>query len=71
MPRVRRMDGSSADTGAVEAQAVCEPAPFQHVRNPNKDWPFFFSYKEEKVFVNRARRTTKAQAARMVEDALL
>ncbi len=71
MPRVRCLDGSPIDTGAVEAQAVCEPAPFQHVRNPDKTWPFLFSYKKEKVFINRARRTTKAQAARMVEDALL
>ena len=71
MPRVRRVDGSSADTGAVEAQAVCEPAPFQHRRNPDKTWPFLFSYKEEAVYINRARRTTKADATRMVEDALL
>jgi hypothetical protein len=70
MSRMRCVDGSSADTGAVEAQAVCEPASFQHRRNPDKTWPFLFSYKEDKVFVNRARRTTKADATRMVEDAL-
>jgi len=70
MPNVRSMDRSPIDTGAVEAQAVCEPAPFQHRRNPDKTWPFLFSYKEDKVFVNRARRTTKADATRMVEDAL-
>ena len=71
MPNVRSMDRSSVDTWPLEAQAVREHAPFQHVRNPDKDWPFFFSYKKEKVLINRARRTTKAQAARMVEDALL
>jgi hypothetical protein len=71
MSDMQCLDGSPIDTGAVEAQAVCEPAPFQHRRNPDKTWPFLFSYKEEAVYINRARRTTKAQAARMVEDALL
>ena len=70
MSDMQCVDGSPIDTGAVEAQAVCERSPFQHRRNPDKTWPFLFSYKEDKVFVNRARRTTKADATRMVEDAL-
>jgi len=71
MPRVRSVDGGGAQAQCLEAQAVYERSPLQHRRNPDKTWPFLFSYKEDKVFVNRARRTTKAQAARMVEDALL
>ena len=70
MSRMQCLDGSPRDTWSLEAQAVCEPASFQHARNPNKDWPFLFSYKEEAVYINRARRTTKADATRMVEDAL-
>jgi hypothetical protein len=70
MSDMQCLDGSLGDTWPLEAQAVCEPAPFQHRRNPDKTWPFLFSYQEDKVFVNRARRTTKADATRMVEDAL-
>jgi len=71
MSDMQCLDGSSADTGAVEAQAVCERSSLQHRRNPDKTWPFLFSYKEETVYINRTRRTTKADATRMVEDALL
>jgi hypothetical protein len=70
MSDMQRLDGSLGDTWPLEAQAVCERSPLQHRRNPDKTWPFLFSYKEEAVYINRARRTTKADATRMVEDAL-
>jgi hypothetical protein len=71
MPRVRNMDGGGIHAQCLEAQAVCERSSLQHRRNPDKTWPFLFSYKEETVYINRTRRTTKADATRMVEDALL
>jgi hypothetical protein len=71
MSRMRSVDGSGIHAQCLEAQAVCERSPLQHRRNPDKTWPFLFSYKGEAVYINRAKRTTKAQAARMVEDALL
>jgi len=63
MPRVRSVDGSPGDTWSLEAQAVREPAPFQHARNPNKDWPFLFSYQEGRVLVNKAQPKSKYQEA--------
>ena len=70
MPRMRSLDGGGIQAQCLEEAGVCERPPFQHRRNPDQTWPFLFSYKEEEVLINRARRTTKADATRMVEDAL-
>jgi len=71
MSDMQCLDGGGIHAQCLEAQAVCERPPLQHRRNPNPSWPFLFSYKEEAVYINRAKRTTKADATRMVEDALL
>jgi hypothetical protein len=63
MSDMQCLDGSPRDTWSLEAQAVCEPAPFQHARNPNKDWPFLFSYQEGRVLVNKAQPKSKYQEA--------
>jgi len=70
MPDMQCLDGSGIQAQCLEEAGVCERPPLQHRRNPDQTWPFFFSYKEEAVYINRARRTTKADATRMVEDAL-
>jgi len=71
MPRMRSMDGGGIQAQCLEEAGVCERTSFQHRRNPNQTWPFLFSYKEEEVLINRAARQTRAEAARVVGDALM
>jgi hypothetical protein len=70
MSRMQCLDGSPGDTWSLEAQAVREPAPFQHARNPNKDWPFLFSYQEGRVLVNKAPFKSKYEQAEAAGVAL-
>ena len=68
MPRVRNMDGSA---GYADAQRwiappslpVCEPAQILD-RGADRPWPFLYSYRGGRCFVNAApKKTAYAQAA--------
>jgi hypothetical protein len=75
MPRVRSVDGSLGDTDEeyykfqAPPVSVCEPAQIQHRRN--SDWPFMYSYKEDRCFVNIAPRKSAYAQAIETGEALL
>lgn len=73
MPNVRNMDGSSGDTQplrwiAPPSLPVCEPAQVQH--RGAHSWPFLYSYREGRCFVNTAPRKS-AYANADVGEALM
>lgn len=71
MPRVQRLDEGLADLRLLETEGVCERAPLQYRRNPNKSWPFLFSARPGCVLINQAKRSSNYESAKEVGEALL
>ena len=74
MSNLRNMDGSIGDTSplrwiAPPSLPVCEPAQVQH--RGEGDWPFLYSYRDGRCYVNSAPRKSAYANAEDVGGALI
>lgn len=70
MSRMQRLDGCQRDERNPPSPGVCERPPIQYARNPDKWWPFLFSLRDNRWYVNKAKQRSKAEQAQDVGDAL-
>lgn len=70
MSRMQRLDGCQGDERNPPSPGVCERPPIQYARNPDKWWPFLFSLRDNRWYVNKAKQRSKAEQAQDVGDAL-